>query len=125
MVAICCGPVPAARRGPWATPAFPLPTLIIRRGCRSPCRLHCRSARVGCGYGLIILLQRNLLFIDKLFVAHQIVLRLHVVGFRLCQLRFGGGKLLTSSSDSRGRVVHIGLCAGGLGGGGRGSDLEI
>jgi hypothetical protein len=49
-----------------------------------------------------------------LLVAHQIALRLHVVGFGLCQLRVGRRILLAGSSDSSVCVLDIRLRTGCL-----------
>src|SRR6202050_2334125 len=63
----------------------------------------------GASYGLIVLLQRDLLLIDELLVANQIVLRFDVVGFGLVALSFGCLELLPGGGDSGTRAGHIGL----------------
>ena len=79
----------------------------------------------GCGFrgidGLLVLLLRNFLLAGELLVTRHIALRLIVVGFRLRELRYGGGRLALRCQNSGASTFHIRGCriqlARGIGGG--------
>jgi len=82
---------------------------LLCRGVGScACALHRCSTRFGVGYRLIILLQRDLLFVDKLLVAHQVTLRLGVIGLGLAELSFCSLELLFRRIDSGAGVFDVG-----------------
>ncbi len=63
----------------------------------------------GGGDGLIVLLLRYLLFVDKLSVPANIVLGFHVIGLSLLKLRLGRFRLLSRGLDAGARTVGLGL----------------
>ena len=67
----------------------------------------------------------NFLLVHELFVTHQIVLRLHVVGFGLVELALAAVVLILGHGDSGARVLHVCLGGGNLAIGIHGGDGHI
>ena len=85
----------------------------VRVGARACSQQSC-SGGLGAGDGLIVLLLRDFLLLDQLFVADKIILRFGIVGVRFNHLRFGGFILLAGSRDSCLRTGDTGLGAAHL-----------
>ncbi len=73
---------------------------IVTRGRHGGCARFCRSL---C---LVIHLRGHFLLVDQLFIAAQIVLRLHVIRFGGFQLSMSCGHLALGRGDGGARVLH-------------------
>ncbi len=104
---------------------FGLRHLLLRCVGAGPGRFHAGRTRLGSGDCLIVLLLRNFLFVDQLLVAAEIVLRLHVVGFSLLQLRLGRLELLFCNLDAGARAVHVRFAGRNLAAGIHGRNRHI
>ena len=76
--------------------------------------IHGRLSRSCGGDRLIVLLVRNLLFIDQLLIAAEVILRFDVIRVRLLQVCFGSFPLLPCSFDARLCVHHVCIRRGRL-----------
>ena len=85
--------------------------LVVSSGGKGSRRIHRGCASLGGGQCLVILLLRNLLLVDQLFIAHQVSLRFHVIGLSFGQLRLGGRGLLPCGQDPLLSICRIGLGA--------------
>ena len=85
---------------------------------------HSRRASLSCGSGLIVLLLRNLLLLDELFVASKVVLRFYIVRLGLLQLRLRCLELLLCRLDASAGAGHIRLASGYLAVGVDGCDRD-
>ena len=81
--------------------ALGLRDLLLRRVGAGAGGLDTGRTGLGGGDRLIVLLLRNFLLVDQLLVAHEIVLRFHIVGFGLLQLGLGGFELLLARPECR------------------------
>ena len=89
-------------------PALGLLDRLLSSGLIIVGRRYIGDAGLGGSQCLVVGLLGDVLFFDQAFVALQVVLDFHVVGFRLLHLGMGSGELFFSGNDSGFGVIDVG-----------------